>query len=71
MPADRGKALRVSRYLDTDERPAQYRFSIWEHDRAEATVSLTDEEAVRLASFVDPPVRRRHLIDQVKEALRL
>ena len=59
MPADRLKALRVSRYVASDERPAQFRFSIWENDRAEAAVSLTDEEAGRLALFVQPPAARR------------
>jgi hypothetical protein len=71
MPDDRAKALRVSRYLETDERPSQFRFSIWEHDRAEAAVSLSDEEAVRLASFVRPPAPRRPLIAQLRETLRL
>ena len=71
MPGDRSKALRVSRYLESDERPAQFRFSIWEHDRAEAAVSLTDEEAVRLASFVQPASPRRPLLAQLRETLRL
>jgi hypothetical protein len=71
MPGDRAKALRVSRYLESEERPAQLRFSIWEHDRAEAAVSLTEEEAARLASFVRLPVRRRPLIAQLRETLRL
>ena len=71
MPGDRTKALRVSRYLETDERPAQFRFSIWDHDRAEAAVSLSDEEALRLAAFLEPPARRRPLLDQLRESLRL
>ena len=70
MPGDRRKALRVSRYFATDERPSQFRFSIWEHDRAEAAVSLTDEEALRLASFVNPPPGRRPLIEQLRGSLR-
>jgi hypothetical protein len=70
MPGDRDKALRVSRYLDTEERPAQFRFSIWEHDRAEAVVSLSEEEAGRLAAFVRPPVPRRPLLEQLREVLR-
>jgi hypothetical protein len=48
---DRGKALRVSRYLAAGER--QVRFSVWsEAGEAEAVVALSDEEADRLAEFV-------------------
>jgi hypothetical protein len=48
---DRGRALRVSRYLVEDER--QVRFSVWsEEGVAEAVVALSDEEADRLADFV-------------------
>jgi hypothetical protein len=46
-----GKALRVSRYLAEGER--QVRISVWSEDGvAEAVVSLSDEEADRLADFV-------------------
>ena len=47
--AERGKALRVSRY--TDE--GHVRFSVWDESGvAEAAVSVADDEATRLASFL-------------------
>ena len=47
-----GRALRVSRYLAEEER--QVRLSIWnEAGEAEAAVSLEDDEAERLADFLD------------------
>ena len=64
LPIDRGKALRVSRYL----RDRHVRFSVWsESGVAEGAVSISDEEAARLARFLGeeadtqelPPVRRR------------
>lgn len=52
---DRGRALRVSRYLAPDE-PRHVRFSVWSGDphrpRAEAAVSLDEDEAARLARFI-------------------
>ena len=72
MPGDVGKALRVSRYFGTDDRPPQLRFSIWSGDSADAAVSLTEEEAARLAHFVAPaPPPRRALFDQLRDTLRL
>jgi hypothetical protein len=73
MPGDAGKALRVSRYFGTDERPPQLRFSIWSGDSADAAVSLTEEEAARLAQFVAPPTPppRRPLFDHLRDTLRL
>jgi hypothetical protein len=57
---DRGKALRVSRYLG-DER--HVRFSVWdESGAAQAAVSIDEDEAKRLARFVGEssvPRRRR------------
>jgi hypothetical protein len=52
-----GKALRVSRYFGDDEREPEVRVSLWSEAldrnlRAEAAVSLTEEEAVRLAGFL-------------------
>jgi hypothetical protein len=44
-----GRALRVSRYLG-DER--HVRFSVWEDGVARAAVSLGEEEALRLADFL-------------------
>ena len=64
LPADRGKALRVSRYLQ--ER--HVRFSVWSESGVVAgAVSISEEEAARLAHFLGeeadtqelPPVRRR------------
>jgi hypothetical protein len=53
---DPGKALRVSRYLGATEETRHVRFSVWSEagrtPRAEAAVSLTEEEAERLARFL-------------------
>jgi hypothetical protein len=47
-----GKALRVSRYVADDER--HVRFSVWnEEGVAEAVVALEDDEAERLAAFIE------------------
>ena len=53
VPGDAGRALRVSRYFESDERPPQFRFSIWSGDSADAAVSLTEDEAARLADRGD------------------
>jgi hypothetical protein len=71
MPGDAGKALRVSRYFAAEERPPQVRFSIWSGDSADAAVSLTEDEAARLADFVAPHPPRRPLFDQLRDTLRL
>ena len=64
-PRDRGKALRVSRYL-TDE--PHVRFSVWSPEGvAEAAVSLEEREADRLADFLAVPTARR---SQAVERLR-
>jgi hypothetical protein len=67
---DHAKALRVSRYLGDDETVPQVRFSIWNADRADAAVSLTEEEAARLTAFLAPPPRRP-LLEQLRDTLRL
>jgi hypothetical protein len=55
-PRDGDKALRVSRYLTDDP---QVRFSVWdERGVATAAVSLEDDEAQRLASFLAQPSSR-------------
>jgi hypothetical protein len=47
--AEAGKALRVSRYRDE----GHVRFSVWDESGiAEAAVSVDDDEAERLASFL-------------------
>jgi hypothetical protein len=58
---DRGKALRVSRYLGAPG-AGHVRFSVWSElddgARAEAAVSLDEEEAARLARFIGTARRR-------------
>jgi hypothetical protein len=74
LPGDQGKALRVSRYFGSIEAERHVRFSVWnETGEAEAAVSLDEEEAQRLASFVRahggcPP--RPRLIETVLAQLR-
>ncbi|MFN2470221.1 MAG: hypothetical protein ABR583_04385 [Gaiellaceae bacterium] len=69
---DADRALRVSRYLGTDR---HVRFSVWvESDveaRAEAVVSLDDDEAARLARFLagTAPTARRSLLDRLYSSL--
>lgn len=70
--ADTSKGLRVSRYFGDQDRPPQVRFSIWSGDSADAAISLTNEEASRLAHFIAPvPQPRRPILDQIRESLRL
>jgi hypothetical protein len=57
IEADRGKALRVSRYL-VDR---HVRFSIWADDRAVEAVSVDEREAQRLAEFLTAPSGRDRL----------
>jgi hypothetical protein len=69
---DASKGLRVSRYFGDEHRPRQVRFSIWSEDSAAAAISLTNEEASRLAHFVAPvPQPRRPILDQIRESLRI
>ena len=59
---DPAKAPRVSRYLGDSDESRHVRFSVWgggEAPRAEAAVSLADEEAERLARFVEDTARVR------------
>lgn len=55
IEADRGRALRVSRYLAPDSL-RHVRFSVWSGDpdapRADAAVSLDEDEAGRLMRFL-------------------
>ena len=55
IEGDRGRALRVSRYLGAGEE-RHVRFSVWddagETARATAALSLDEEEAARLARFL-------------------
>jgi hypothetical protein len=54
---DGAKALRVSRYLGETEESRHVRFSVWSEGgrtaHAEAAVSLPDDEAERLARFLN------------------
>jgi hypothetical protein len=56
---DPEKALRVSRYLGDAEERRHVRFSVWSGrpPRAEAAVSLADDEAERLARFLADTAR--------------
>jgi hypothetical protein len=72
VDGDAMKALRVSRYLGDEDTAPQVRFSIWQYDSAEAAVSLSEEEAARVAAFLRPPAPvRRPLFDQIRGSLRL
>jgi predicted amidophosphoribosyltransferase len=49
----RGKGLRVSRYLATDDGERHVRFSVWNREGvAQAAVSLDEDEAQRLGRFL-------------------
>ena len=78
IASDRGKALRVSRYLTGDEPDRHVRFSVWnESGEAEAAISLTEPEAGRLARFLldagtlprTPAAGRQPLIAQLRRTL--
>jgi hypothetical protein len=72
VAADSGKGLRVSRYFGDDDTPPQLRFSIWSGDSADAAISLSTEEAARLANFIAPlPAARKPILDQLRESLRI
>jgi hypothetical protein len=64
IESDRGKALRVSRYLGVAGDTRHVRFSVWnEEGVAEAAVSLGEDETARLLDFLgqpsqQPPPRR-------------
>lgn len=65
IEGDRGKALRVSRYLGESEDERHVRFSVWDESgelvRAEAAVSLDEREAERLADFLGETAPTREL----------
>ncbi len=67
---DAGRALRVSRYLP--ER--RVRVSVWDDTgTARAAISLDDEEAARLASYLAPaqaPSPRPSLLDDLRALVR-
>jgi hypothetical protein len=49
-PLSAGRALRVSRYLGEER---HVRFSVWENGVARAAVSLEEDEALRVARFLE------------------
>lgn len=65
---DAGRAIRISRYLPEQ----RVRFSVWdETGTARAAVSLTEDEAARLAAFVTPhPERRPSVLDELRALVR-
>ena len=68
VAADRGRSLRVSRYLDE----GHVRFSVWDGVQAEAAVSVDEDELSRLRALLAPrPAPRQSLLDQVAERLRV
>jgi hypothetical protein len=65
--ADSRKALRVSRYLPEQ----RVRFSVWdESGTARAVVTLDDEEAARLATYLAPAAPRPGLIRELRALVR-
>jgi hypothetical protein len=69
LDLDRGRSLRVSRYLRATDQEPHVRFSVWdEHGRARAAVSIDDGEAARLAAFL-APTRPRSLRDRLLETI--
>ena len=72
IEGDRGKALRVSRYLGR-RHERHVRFSVWdESGAAEAAVSLDDAEALRLTEFLvtTAGARERTRVDDWRAGLR-
>jgi hypothetical protein len=66
VAADHGKALRVSRYLDSHH----VRFSVWDGaGTAEAAVSLDEDEGARLAAFLASPRSRRSRVQELLDRL--
>jgi hypothetical protein len=75
MESDAGRALRVSRYIGPAAAERHVRFSVWnEEGRAEAAVSLDEDEALRLARFVAGAISHRDLrptlVDRLLAAAR-
>jgi hypothetical protein len=71
VPGDVHKALRISQYFGDEETVPQFRFSIWSEESADAAVSLTEEEAERVSSFLASSRPRRALLGSLRETLRL
>ena len=63
-----GKGLRVSRYLTA---PGHVRFSVWGIGQVEAAVSIDEDEARRLATFLrrtDPLAGRTRFADRLRQS---
>jgi hypothetical protein len=78
IEADRGRSLRVSRYLAPARDERHVRFSVWsdqgERAEAEAAVSLDDPETRRLAGFLldtEAPAQQLTGLRLLVEQLRL
>jgi hypothetical protein len=56
-----GRALRVTRYVADDP---HVRFRVWEDGVARAAVSITDDEARRLADFLEQTEVRNQIAQQ-------
>lgn len=71
---ERNRALRVSRYLGGGHDERHVRFSVWnESGRAESAISVSEDEADRLARFLlEPPAcgSRHPTVDAVLRHLR-
>ena len=69
-----GRVLRVSRYLGSRDDERHVRFSVWnESGRAESAISVSEDEADRLARFLlEPPAcgSRHPTVDAVLRHLR-
>ena len=64
-----GRALRVSRYFRTLDQQPQVRVSVWnEHGEAQAAVSIDEQEAARLATFLRPAGAPRSAVTRLREA---
>ena len=64
---DPGRTLRVSRYVATRDQEPHVRFSVWdEHGEARGVVSVTEDEAERLALFLRVGRGTRRLRDAVE-----
>jgi hypothetical protein len=74
---DRGKALRVSRYLGPSPDERHVRFSVWsESGRVEGVLSLDEAETDRLRGFLAPfeqprPTGVRAAVERALGELRL
>lgn len=67
-----GRALRVSRYFRTHDQLPQVRVSVWnELGEAQAAVSIDEDEAARLARFLEPARAPRSTVTRLREAAGL